>query len=106
MSHLGLSFISYIMMLYQSGLIALGRMQNPLGSDVPMELDEARSVIDLLELLQEKTLGNLTDEETHTLDMVLETLRSGYIEELSRAASENKDKPESEITEGDEFEVH
>jgi hypothetical protein len=94
------------MMLYQSGLVALGRMQNPLGSEVPMELDEARSVIDLLELLQEKTLGNLTDEETHTLEMVLETLRSGYIEELSRAASENKGKPESEITEGDEFEVH
>jgi hypothetical protein len=106
MSRLGMSFISYIMMLYQSGLIALGRMQNPLGTDVPMELEEARSIIDLLELLQDKTKGNLSDEELHTLDMVMETLRSGYVEELSRAASENKDKPGSEITEGDEFEVH
>ncbi|OHD57328.1 MAG: hypothetical protein A2Y33_07540 [Spirochaetes bacterium GWF1_51_8] len=106
MNRIGFNFVSYIMLLYQSGLIALGRIPNPLSTEVDLDIEETKSILDLLEMLKEKTAGNLDDEEIRTLDMVSETLRNGYIEELSKAATENKDRSSNEIDEGDEFEVH
>ncbi len=43
-------------------------------------LPAARSVISILEMLQVKTEGNRSDEESRTLDSLLYELRLGYVE--------------------------
>jgi Domain of unknown function (DUF1844) len=43
-------------------------------------LPAARSIISILEMLQKKTQGNRTDEETRILDSLLYELRLGYVE--------------------------
>ena len=106
MNRIGINFISYTMMLYQSGMIALGRIPNPLEEEVELEIEEARSIIDLLDLLKEKTKGNLNDEEIRALESVTESLKAVYVEELSKAATGNKEKGAGDIEEGDDFEVH
>ena len=98
-------------MLYQSGLIALGKMQNPLAGVMTLELDEVQSIIELLELLEEKTKGNLSGEEEKTLAMILETMRTNYLEELNKTEGgkgepSNGSQGSKNTIEGDNFEIH
>lgn len=44
------------------------------------DLEMARHNIDLLELLQQKTLGNLSADETQLLNHLLFQLRMGYVQ--------------------------
>ena len=46
-------------------------------------LDLAKHHIDLLSVLEEKTRGNLTDEEKHLLDRYLYELRMAYVDAAS-----------------------
>ncbi len=93
-----LNFITYVFMLYQSGLIALGKLENPITKKTSIELDEVRGIIELLELITEKTKGNLTSEEERTLSMLLSTLRMNFVEEVNKKetnpASDTNDKKE------------
>ena len=97
-----INFISYMMMMYQSGLIALGKIANPITKKMSLEADEARSIIELIEILEEKTKGNLTSEEDRTLKMVLDNLRLNFVEETGKG---NKGQG-SNKKDGDGFEVH
>ncbi len=100
-----LNFITYIFMLYQSGLIALGKLENPITKKTSMEIEEVKGIIELLEVLEEKTKGNLNSEEERTLKMLLDTLRLNYVEEADK---NEKQKPSggSEKKDGDNLEIH
>ena len=69
------SFSSFVVSLATSAMTHLG--QGPGGQvDLPL----ARQTIDLLGVLQEKTKGNLDDEERPRLDTVLHETRTKYLE--------------------------
>ncbi len=69
------SFSSFVVSLATSAMTHLG--QGPGGQvDLPL----ARQTIDLLGVLQEKTKGNLDDEERQLLDTVLHETRTKYLE--------------------------
>jgi hypothetical protein len=57
----------------------LGQTPNPLTSKTEVRLDMAKHFIDTLAILQEKTKGNLTDEESQLLSAVLHQARVGYL---------------------------
>ncbi len=59
--------------------VALGGVQGPGGEQIPPNPLAARHFIDLLEVLQKKTEGNLTDDEGRALDAVLYELRMQYV---------------------------
>ncbi len=99
-----LNFITYIFMLYQSGLIALGKLENPITGKISVELDEVTGIIELLEVLEEKTKGNLNGEESRTLLMLLSTLRMNFVEESGKKTVKSSDK--LEIKENEKPEVH
>jgi hypothetical protein len=65
--------------LYLQGVIALGLAPNPVDSKVDVELERAKHSIDLLSMLQQKTEGNRTPEESEELEAVLHQLRLAYI---------------------------
>ncbi|MBI3811637.1 MAG: DUF1844 domain-containing protein [Nitrospirae bacterium] len=80
-----LDFSSFIYSMGASALMAMGDAQLPglpsaQGSARPVDLSQARELIDLLGLLEEKTKGNLTPEEAELLQQTLYTLRTRFIQ--------------------------
>jgi hypothetical protein len=62
----------------------LGKVMSPMTGKVERNLDAARYSIDMLDMLQRKTAGNLTSEEQKLLDHVLHELRLNYLDEVGK----------------------
>lgn len=75
-----LDFATFVMSLAQSVLIHLGEIEEPGGRNLPL----AKQTIDLLGMLEDKTRGNLTDEEARLLQHLLYDLRLKYVEAKKR----------------------
>ncbi len=65
--------------LYLQGMISLGMLPNPATDEPQVDLDQAKHAIDTLQVLQEKTEGNRTPQETAEMETMLHELRLGYI---------------------------
>lgn len=72
-------FTTLVLSLQQSAFLLMGLKEDE-GLDVEVDLDGARVQIDLLAMLQEKTSGNLSDEEERLLRTVLYELRTAYVD--------------------------
>ena len=81
------SFKTLMSVLASQALMGLGTIQDPESKGVIIDLDGARFSIDLLGVLEEKTKGNLTDEEKQELAQLLAELRSRYVH-VSRLVAE------------------
>ena len=73
------NFSSFVMSLATQAMVQLGQMAPPPGMDIPVDVESGRGTIDILSMLQQKTRGNLTAEESKFLEDVLHTLRVAYI---------------------------
>lgn len=73
------SFFCYS--LASQAMSLLGLAPNPVTGETEKNLDQAKYTIDILEMLREKTEGNLSDEETKVLMSLLFDLRMRYVEE-------------------------
>ncbi|MFQ5442780.1 MAG: DUF1844 domain-containing protein [Thermodesulfobacteriota bacterium] len=73
-----LNFSSFILSLSSSVLINLGVIENPVTKKTEREPETAKQTIELIELLKEKTKGNLTEDESRLLDDILRELRLQY----------------------------
>ncbi len=60
--------------------IFLGEIDNPTTGKREQALDQAKFTIDLLEVLRDKTKGNLTEDETKLIDGMLFDLRMRYVQ--------------------------
>lgn len=79
-------FETLVSYLSTTALFQLGLLDGPSGERIPADLPNARRTIALLEALQEKTQGNLTDAETRLLEDVLYELRVSFVELQKRGA--------------------
>jgi hypothetical protein len=73
------NFAALISMLTTQALFALGLLQVKDQEKKEPDLDFAKYNIDMLETLEEKTKGNLTQEEQTVLTNTLNELRMGYV---------------------------
>lgn len=76
---LPVSFASFVVSLAQSALMHLGEAPDPATGRKERHLELARNTIDLIGLLQEKTKGNLDEEEAHLVESVLFDLRTRFV---------------------------
>jgi hypothetical protein len=75
-----MSFATLVLSLSTSALIHLGVAPEPSDSPQPeTNLPLARQTIDILEILREKTRGNLDESESHLLEQVLHDLRMRFV---------------------------
>lgn len=65
--------------LATQALVSLGQIPHPATNKPEIRLDEAKHFIDLLEMLEQKTAGNRTPEESQLLENLLHELRIGYV---------------------------
>jgi len=78
-----IGFIDLLNMLAMQAAIGLGGYQGPGGERIPPNPAAAKHNIDLLEVLQEKTKGNLTADEEKVLSAVLYELRMNFVQATS-----------------------
>ena len=74
-----LSFSSFVFSLGTSALMFMGEQLDPKQPKLPVNLSQAKEIIDILSMLEDKTRGNLTSEETSVLHDMLYALRMKYV---------------------------
>lgn len=76
-----INFATFIFSLNHSVLVHLGVMEDPSTGNKVKNLPLAKQTIDILGMLEEKTRGNLTQDEEKMLKNILYDLRMIYIKE-------------------------
>ena len=79
-------FETLVSYLSTTTMFQLGLLAGPGGERIPPDMANAQRTIDLLQVLQEKTQGNLTPNESRLLDDVLYELRMTFVELQKRQA--------------------
>jgi hypothetical protein len=74
------SFTTLVSSLVTQILMAMGGYQDPEDGRVRVDLDLAKHHIDSLAMLEEKTRGNLTEDESKLLDQALYEVRMQYVQ--------------------------
>jgi hypothetical protein len=87
-------FIEFVVMHAQNAALFLGQIPNPKTGQGEVNLDLARMFIDQLAMIQEKTRGNLTSEETKVLSNALSNLQMAYVE-VARDQPKDAAQPEA-----------
>ncbi len=67
--------------LFTQALMALGRIPNPITNQSHRNLATARHFVDTLAMLEEKTRGNLSEEERRLLEEMQHQLRMQILQE-------------------------
>jgi Domain of unknown function (DUF1844) len=76
-----ITFSTFVLSFASTALIHLGHSPNPDSGHTEINLTLARQSIDLLEMLELKTKGNLDSEESKLLASVLADLRLRYLKQ-------------------------
>lgn len=90
-------FIEFVMMQAQNAALFLGQIPNPQTGQAEVNLEVARMFIDQLAMIQEKTRGNLTNEESTVLRNALSSLQMAFVEasQPGRATGATSPSPEA-----------
>ena len=96
-------FIHLVNTFVQSAWISLGKVKNPVSDELERNLDQASYYIDLLDMLQTKMKGNLSEWEEQYILHSLSELKLNFIDEKKKKESEpdsgsskKEDKPKAE----------
>lgn len=73
-------FVQLIMVQTQNILYVLGRIPTPEGERLPPNLQAAKMMIDHLEVIQNKTQGNLSPQEAKILQEALQQVQLAFVE--------------------------
>jgi hypothetical protein len=85
------NFRGLLGILASQALLGLGMHQDPSGKGVMVDLEGAKFAIDLLEVVKEKTEGNLDEEEGTEIKQLLQELQARFVQiaELVAAQMQN-----------------
>ena len=83
-------FIHLIISFQAAAMQQMGKIKNPYTDKVEKDMKQAQTSIDMIDMLKQKTEGNLNDEEAKYLEQALRELRLNYLDEF------NKQEPDTE----------
>ena len=83
-------FETLVSYLSTTAMFQLGLIPGPSGERIPADMPSAKRTVDLLEVLQEKTQGNLTPSESRLLEEALYELRMGFVAVQKREARKSQ----------------
>ena len=82
-------FIHLVNTFVQSAWISLGKVKNPVSDELERNVDQASYYIDLLDMLQTKMKGNLSEWEEQYILHSLSELKLNYIDEKKKKDPEH-----------------
>lgn len=74
------SFIEIVNLIMMQAMAGLGMLQGAGGERIPPNVEVAKHFIDMLQILEDKTKGNLNPEEKKLLDQVLYEMRMRFVQ--------------------------
>lgn len=77
-------FVTMVSMFSTQAMAAMGKLVNPETGKAERNMQVAQVMIDMLEMVRERTGGNLTDDESRLLTSTLSDLRLNYVYEMNR----------------------
>jgi hypothetical protein len=86
-------FQTIISMLAQQAIMGLGVLADRKSGGVIVDLEAARFAIDLLDVLEQKTRGNLSKEEAEDLKQVLANLRTRFVQVAAMVSKQMSAQP-------------
>jgi Domain of unknown function (DUF1844) len=95
-------FIEFVMLQAQQASLFLGRIPNPQSGQSEVLLEPAKLFIDHLEMIREKTRGNLTAQEAEILNGVLTDLQMAFVQASATAQPSASTGPTSSAEEATE----
>jgi hypothetical protein len=75
-----MDFSMFVLSMANTALFQLGFVKDPDAGEAKKDLRGARQTIDLIALLEEKTRGNLTEQEAKIIKEALFQLRMAFVE--------------------------
>ena len=88
-----IDLFNYLIKTFQtSGLIALGKITNPITSKRDKNLDQAFFYIELLKMISVRMKENLTDREEQLLINTISELKLIYLREVENKTRMERDK--------------
>lgn len=91
-------FIHLVNTFVQSAWISLGKVKNPVSDKMERNLDQATYYIDLLDMLQTKMKGNLSEWEEQYIIHSLSELKLNFIDEQKKSSEEDKSEKTKETS--------
>ena len=79
-------YMQLLYLMHHTAMQELGKIANPVSGELARDLEKAKLAIDMLELLSQKTKGNLSEELDKTQEMMLSELRLNYVDEANKEA--------------------
>lgn len=79
-----LLFTQLVLMFHGTAMQQMGKVKNPLTDKIERDLGQAQVSIDMVEMLYEKTRGNLSSEEERLIQALLRELRLNYVDEVNK----------------------
>ncbi len=90
-------FIQLVSMFQAAALQQMGKLKNPGTEKIEKNMEQAQLSIDLIDMLKDKTKGNLLPDEERFLNGVLQDLKLNYVDELAKEtpspANDHKAEP-------------
>ncbi len=77
-------FGALVVMLHSAAMQQMGKIKHPVTGKIERDLPSAQDTIDLLDMLREKTKGNLSAEETRLLEQVIAEVKLNYVDESGK----------------------
>jgi uncharacterized protein YjaG (DUF416 family) len=85
-------FFSLIMTFQAAAMQQMGKIKNPISDKIERDLQQAQLSIDIIGMLEEKTQGNLSEDETKFLKGVLQELKLNYVDEMTKEPQSTEKK--------------
>jgi len=87
-------FLQLVLGLQSSAWIHMGKIPNPMTGQTEKNLHLAKTEIDMLMMLKDKTRGNLTENEKVTVNSSIQQLHINFIDELDKGKEEAAEEKE------------
>ncbi len=75
-----IDFSAFILSLSSSALVAIGAIPDPLTKEMKKDLGTAKHMIDVINMLKEKTKGNLSKDEDELIQSLCSELKMKYLD--------------------------
>ena len=79
-------YLQLLYLMHHTAMQELGKVTNPVTGEAGLNLEKAQQAIDMLEMLKEKTKGNLSEDMEKTQEMMLSELLLNYVDEANKEA--------------------
>jgi len=79
-----INFATFILSLSSSAMLHFGDIEDPVSGKKERNLTIAKQTIDMIDMLREKTKGNLTKDEEGLMENILYELKIRYVKESGK----------------------